>query len=657
MTLRSVVALLGLVAASACADKPAPERPGAVTATSRTATPNRPAGQSLVPDPSDDESLGTSRPARADLDSRSGGGLASRSESSASRSEPTTRPGSDPPPSSRPSAPRPYGFVFDDFSYGPTDFDLGRFFDDRARADNQIVGGSPETLFGRSTWHVLEGDDLESAQARFWYYGSISEDPYKAHESVNRTFFDPKWPERGNRIRTRFESLTGPSAGDATGRLRLGFEAGHSVEDETTFGAVTLASGLMANTGTWLVRVKPPRDYHRARGQLLFQPWLYNQVQAINEHQPWQWICGTCDGRPQLVTWNEVNTESLWYGGEGQYHFSAGTSISPGFLEHVAGGNARWQGSSAHANPELVALDADDRVNAARVETCRPPAARCNGATIEGDVDEIAEYLLSGDRYVSILFSIAEDGRLEVVWHADRSGNVADEAGQFASARLESYDTRFTAELAEMWTILWVGTTQGRTLERDWLPEFDYFYYATDPSLGLEAATADALEIRRTLLAETNGRHLRATNDLGLLDNGLRHDGDRFTADPPDFTLGVRYGRSGTIKTYDPDMGIVATPSETWAFAFPRWVGTPFRVNIVPTFRLSVLEGGRWTEVERRTRSGMNYAFDQSRYPRAERFRIEAEFVYVDDGWSEAAPLGRERESIVIDNPFFDPNG
>ena len=49
----------------------------------------------------------------------------------------------------------------------------------------------------------------------------------------------------------------------------------------------------------------------------------------------------------------------------------------------------------------------------------------------------------------------------------------------------------------------------------------------------------------------------------------------------------------------------------------------------------------------------MNYAFDQARFPRAERFRVEAEFVYVGDGWDEGAPLGRERESIEVVNPFF----
>lgn len=551
---------------------------------------------------------------------------------------------------------RSYRFVFDDFTYGATDYDLYRFLDDAPRGDNQISGASDETLFGRSTWHVLEDGALEDVSARFWYYGSINEDPYKAHESVNRTFFDPRWPQRGNRIQTRFESLPGTQPGGAEGVLRLGFERGHSVEAETSFGAVSLASGLLANTGTWLVRVKPPRDYHLSEGKMLFQPWLYNQVQAINEYQPWQWICGTCRGDSQRITWNEVNTESLWYGDRGQYHFSAGAAMSPGFLEHLAGGNERWQQFGAHANPEMVASNTDDRVNAARVETCRPPAAQCRGASIEGDMGEISEYLLSGDRYISILLSIGDDGAHRVVWQADRSGNVGGEPGQYASAQLVSYDTRFTAELARMWTILWVGTTQGRTLERDWLPEFDYFFYATDPDLALEDATTDALHLRQTLLAETDGRQLRATNDRSLLNNGLHHDGDRFAAAPPDFTLGVRYGTGGTIKTYDDDMRITATPSDSWAFVFPRWTGVPFRVNIIPEFRLSTLEDGRWKMVQRRARAGMNYAFDQALYPRAERFRVEADFVYVTDGWNEDAPLGQERESIEVANPYFDPS-
>ena len=549
---------------------------------------------------------------------------------------------------------RAYDFVFDDFTYGPTDYDAGRFFADLDRGDNQITGASDETLFGRSTWHVLEGGDLEAVTARFWYYGSINEDPYKAHESVNRAFFDPKWPARGNVVRTVYESVARVQPGGAHGVLRLGFERGHAVEAETTLDAVTLASGLMANTGTWLVRVKAPFDYHLAQGRMLFQPWLYNQVQAVNEYQPWQWICGTCGGRPQLVTWNEVNTETLWDGGEGRYHFSTGTSISPGFLEHRAEGNRRWQAFAEHANPEMVALDADDRVNAARVQSCAPPAARCGTGYVEGDVGEIAEYLLSGDRYVSILMSIAGDGALRVVWQADRTGDVGKAPGDFAQIRLESYDTRFTAELAKMWTILWVGTTQGRTLERDWLPEFDYFFYATDPDLALEDATADALHLRRTLLARTDGRHLRATSRPALLDSGLRHDGDRFVAAPPDFTLGVRHGERGTVKTYDDAMQITTTPSDSWAFVFPRWAGTPYRVNIVPEFRLSGLEDGRWTALERRARSGMNYGFDQARFPRAERFRVEAAFVYVNDGWNEAAPLGRERETVEFDNPFYD---
>ena len=221
--------------------------------------------------------------------------------------------------------------------------------------------------------------------------------------------------ETGSAPGSRACPAPGPAA--PTGRCGSGSNAATPSTTRRRSGAVSLASGLLANTGTWLVRVRPPRDYHRSEGLLLFQPWLFNQVQAVNEHQPWQWICGTCGGQRKLITWNEVNTESLWDGRAERFHFSVGTPVSPGFVEHLAGGNERWRSYDAHANPELVALDADDRVNAARVDGGPAP-----GVTLEGDVGEVSEYLLSGDRYVSILFSISDDGALEVVWQADPLG-------------------------------------------------------------------------------------------------------------------------------------------------------------------------------------------------------------------------------------------
>ena len=555
---------------------------------------------------------------------------------------------------------RSYYFVFDDFSYGPTAYDYTAFLAD-SRTTNQRTGAPDNTLLGRSTWYVPTTSGLTTTDARFWYYGNISEDYFKAHESVNNMFIDPKWPNRGNELKTRLRSRRGARGGNANGVLEIGFESGHYAEDATAHNSISIGSALLENTGTWAFRLKAPKNYHAAQGKMLFQPWLYNQVQALNSYRPWQWVPGTSSSQ-ESVTWNEFNTETLFDTNSGRYHFSVGASITPGFLEHTAMGNTYWQQDVTNwTNPDIVAGNNINERNSAYVAECPPPTLSCSNTKYEYNRQNIERYFLSGDRYFWIVFSIDNRGKAKVTWMADRTSNdnSRDAYDYYTMATMESYESRFVAELAKMWTIIWVGTTQNRRMERSWIPTYDTFLYSSDPTLHVWDASADARHMRNHLIANGDPNHLRMTNKQSYLDNGLRWDGERFSSrQGPSYTLGVRYGGNGRIKTYRNDMSIRTIPSRTWAFVYPRWAGKPYAINIVPQFRLYGYHPalGSWTRLDTKNRSGMNYGFDMAIYDNYSRFRVESDFTYVNNDWDESQPLGYESEELSFDNPYFNPN-